>query len=416
MKLVGKVPVEPLDDERLTNIERRIVAGAADAAGRAHAPRGRYLGFAAAAALGLVAGVIGWKLLASPPSAAPVVADATPIEVHTEAQRSLLDIGDATITSDPLTAYVVTRPDGGVLVDLGRGTVELDVKTRAQRPPLVVRAGDTEVIVVGTHFTVDYGDGTGEVDVRVTEGVVQIVRHHEALRVAAGNAYRTPRGVIALADAGPALSTTIAASHHLAGVDQTTGDVALADPGHHGSGDIAIPVGDGPDVLHDRTAKVPDPHVVPQQHPAGAGSGGTPHDTARTTHTTSAATDLRSLIAAQPVEPASDVGEPVASKAIAKYDDIVIHTTGDEASRAFYSKAVLQATKLGRTEDALRTLDLYLRRFAGGKEYTAALWLRVRILCLRDLDDRCRQAAYTYVHQAPGSEAAHLAEKITISE
>jgi hypothetical protein len=30
--LKGRIPVEQLDDERLTNIERRIVAGAADAA------------------------------------------------------------------------------------------------------------------------------------------------------------------------------------------------------------------------------------------------------------------------------------------------------------------------------------------------------------------------------------------------
>jgi len=287
-----------------------------------------------------------------------------------------------------------------------------------------VRAGDTDVIVVGTHFTVDYGDGTGEVDVRVTEGVVKIVRHHQTVRVAAGSAFRTPRGVIALAEAGPALSATIGTAHETAGGDTVAGGtVALADPQTAGSGSITIPLGEGPDVLHDRTTHVPDPHVPPQQHAGsgsgtarpqdGAGSGAKPHGNE---HAGAPATDLKSRIAAQPVEPASDVGEPVAAKAIAKYNDIVVHTTGDEASRAFYSIAVVQATKLGRTEDALRTLDLYLRRFTGGKEYAAALWLRVRILCLRELDDRCRQAAYTYVHQAPDSPAARLAELITISD
>ena len=423
MKLVGRVPVEPLSDERMTNIERSIVAGAATAAarGQVRAPR-HYLGFAVAAMAGVAAGVIGWKLLASAPASAPVVAatSAEPIHVHTDAQRSTLEIGDATIQSDPLTAFVVTRPEGGVLVDLARGKVELQVGKRANRPPLVVRAGDTDVIVVGTHFTVDYGDGTGEVDVRVTEGVVKIVRHHETLRVTAGSAFRTQRGVIALAEAGPALSATIGAAHETASGDTVEGGtVALEDPQTAGSGSIRIPLGDGPDVLHDRTAHVPDPHVPPQQH-AGSGSG-----TARTQdgakphgneHAGAPATDLKSRIAAQPVEPASDVGEPVAAKAIAKYNDIVVHTTGDEASRAFYSIAVVQATKLGRTEDALRTLDLYLRRFTGGKEYAAALWLRVRILCLRDLDDRCRQAAYTYVHQAPNGPASSLAELITISD
>jgi hypothetical protein len=427
MKLVGRVPVEPLNDERMTNIERGIVAGAAEAAARgsARVPR-PYLGFAAAAMVGVAVGVIGWKLLASAPVASPIVAEAAPIEVHTDAQRSTLDLGDATIQSDPLTAFVVTRPEGGVLVDLARGKVELQVGKRGSRPPLVVRAGDTDVIVVGTHFTVDYGDGTGEVDVRVTEGVVKIVRHHEQLRVAAGSAFRTPRGVIRIADAGPALSATIAASHEPAGGGTAAGGtVALADPPPAGSGSIEIPLGDGPDVLHDRTAHVPGPHVPPQQHAGagsgtgtertqdGAGSGATPHGIE---HAGAPATDLKSQIAAQAVEPASDVGEPNAQIAIGKYRDIVAHTTGDEASRAFYSIAVLQAMKLGRTGDALQTLDLYLRRFTGGKEYAAALWLRVRILCLRDLDERCRQAAYSYVHQAPGSDAAHLAELITISE
>ena len=38
MKLVGRIPVEPLDDERLTNIERRIVVGVVgDARGPARA-------------------------------------------------------------------------------------------------------------------------------------------------------------------------------------------------------------------------------------------------------------------------------------------------------------------------------------------------------------------------------------------
>jgi len=434
MKLVGRVPVQPLSEERMTHIERGVVAGAAEAAarGRARAPR-HSLGFAVAAMAGIVVGVLGWRLLASAPVASPVVAEAAPIHVHTDAQRSTLDIGDATIQSDPLTAFVVTRPDGGVLVDLARGKVELQVGKRGSRPPLVVRAGDTDVIVVGTHFTVDYGDGTGEVDVRVTEGVVKVVRHHETLRVAAGSAFRTPRGVIALADAGPALSATIASAHHTdgggavaSGTDTGAGGtVALADPQTAGSGSITTPLGDGPDVLHDRTSHVPDPHVPPQQHP-GAGSG-----TARTQGGARSgaklhglekpgdpAADLKSRIRAQPVEPASDIGEPDPQRARSKYLDIAAHTTGDEASRAFYSMAVIQATKLGRTGDALDTLDRYLRRFPGGKEYTAALWLRVRILCLRELDDRCRQAAYTYLHQAPkgDAKAMDLAGDITHSD
>ena len=46
MKLVGRIPVEPLDDERLTNLERRIVLGATAQPVRASR---RWVGFAAAA-------------------------------------------------------------------------------------------------------------------------------------------------------------------------------------------------------------------------------------------------------------------------------------------------------------------------------------------------------------------------------
>ena len=62
------------------------------------------------------------------------------------------------------------------------------------------------------------------------------------------------------------------------------------------------------------------------------------------------------------------------------------------------------------------TLDAYVRRFPGGKEYRAALWLRVRILCLDKIDDRCRAAAYTYLHEAPDTPAARVAELLTQSE
>jgi hypothetical protein len=44
------------------------------------------------------------------------------------------------------------------------------------------------------------------------------------------------------------------------------------------------------------------------------------------------------------------------------------------------------------------------------------LWLRVRILCLDKFDDRCRAAAYTYLHEAPHDPAAHVAEQLTMAQ
>ena len=85
---------------------------------------------------------------------------------------------------------------------------------------------------------------------------------------------------------------------------------------------------------------------------------------------------------------------------------------GPEASHALYTIAVLLHRPLGQDAEALRTLDMYHRRFAGGREMHAALWLRVRILCGHALDEDCRKAAYTYQHEVPTGPAADVAIRI----
>jgi hypothetical protein len=412
MRLAGRIPVEPLDEDRLTNIERRVVAGAVDAASREQgfrAPR-RHVGRALAAAAAVAAaGIAGWALRGAP-APGPVVAEPTPIQVQTGAERSVLDIGDARIESDPATVFAVTRPSGGVLVAMTRGKLELEVGKRGGRPPLIVRAGDTDVVVIGTRFSVDYGDGHGEVDVRVTEGVVRVVHLRKETRVAAGQAWQTRTGMIASVERGATGAE----------VEEPPGDgSARVRSGDRGP----IALGPVPDVLHDRTAAVPDaPSVIvtspprsaptPPPRPLGAA--------AMRRHPAVAPSDprldLRSAIRAQPVEPALDIGESNAAKAVSRYYDIAAHKSGEEASQAFYSIAVLRHLRLARNTDALEALDAYVRRFPGGKEYRAVLWLRVRILCLDKVDDRCRAAAYTYVHEAPHDPAAHLAELLTMTE
>jgi hypothetical protein len=194
----------------------------------------------------------------------------------------------------------------------------------------------------------------------------------------------------------------------------------------HGGAAIAIAVGEPPGVLHDRKAVVPGaPDVPDARRPAATTppKAAPPHPTKAASSRPRAAVppgdprlDLRSVIRAQRVEPALDLGEPNASSAVAKYYDIAAHRSGEEASQAFYSIAAIQYLRLARNADALQTLDAYVRRFPGGKEYRAALWLRVRILCLDKVDDRCRAAAYTFLHQAPDDPAAHVAEQLTLTE
>ena len=412
MKLAGRIPVEPLDDERLTNIERKIVAGAAEVVARPHreARLSPVLAFAAAAVVVLGAGAIGWKLGTGGGTAAAPVAEAAPIQVHTDEQRSTLDIGDAKIQSDPATAFAITRPAGGVLVTMTRGKVALDVAKRGDRAALVVKAGDTEVVVVGTRFSVDYGDGTGDVEVRVTEGVVRVVRHKQETRVAAGQAWTTRRGLVALADLGPAPERV------------ATGATA-GDPDRRGDDGLEIDTPDAPGVLRDRVAAVPDVRAPQPGASTGRGPGAPsagagepvgrprPLDNPRDPRF-----DLKSLIRSQPVLPALDVGEPDALRAMAEYRQIMTREKGPNEAHAFYSMAVIQALKLGRTGDALVTLAAFKRRAPTSEYYVPALWLDVRIKCLRKIDDDCRQAAELYVRRAPEGASLHVAEKITLSK
>lgn len=423
MKLVGRIAVEPLDEERLTNIERRIVAGAADAAGRAHDLRAQrvHLGRVFAAVAMVAAGFVGWALHGAA-ARGPAVAEPAAIRIETEPARTRLDIGDARIESDPETVFAVTRPAGGVLVAMTRGKVELEVGKRGTRPPLIVRAGDTDVIVVGTHFTVDYGDGHGDVDVRVTEGVVRVVHQQQETRVAAGQAWQTRAGLVAGADR--------AAEHADAAHPQVArlGDAPGGSPpagGSDGPGRSSdaptIALGPAPERLHDHKAAVPDAPGVPATLPTRSAAparppGGEPVRRHVVSRSSDPRVDLRSAIRAQHVEPALALGEPDAATAVARYYDIAAHKSGEEASQAFYSIAVVRHEKLARNADALQTLDAYMRRFPGGKEYRAVLWLRVRILCLDKIDDRCRAAAYTYLHEAPDGPAAHVAELLTLAE
>jgi hypothetical protein len=454
VKLSGRIVVEPLDEERLTNIERRVVSGAVDAAARGlRAPR-RIAGRVVAVAAVVAAGLAGWALHAPPRGA--VVAEPAAIRIETSPGHATLDIGDARIASEPDTVFAVTRPGGGVLVAMTRGKVELAVGARDGRPPLIVRAGETEVIVVGTRFTVDYGDGRGDVDVRVTEGVVRVVHQQQETRVAAGNAWHTRRGLIAgaaggLGDggakrgsddapvgAGPvasheparavgagSLGTGVAAGHAPSQAVDPAVDGAMRTSGGPTGGTVptragvVIATGPAPAVLHDRTAAVPDGRArTPATVRTAPSRPGSVTDAAKrpTARPGDPHVDLRTAIRRQRVEPALDLAEPNATSAVARYYDIAAHQSGDAASQAFYSIAVVRHLRLGQHTEALQTLDAYVRRFPGGKEYRAALWLRVRILCLDKLDDRCRAAAYTFVHEAPDAPAARTAELITLGE
>lgn len=417
MKLAGRIQVEPLEDERWTNIERAVVTRAADAAAKGSVRPRWNLGLVVGAAfvvVVIVAGLIGAKVYG--PSR-HLVAEATPLAIDTTEKSSTIDIGDARILTSPATAVVVTRPAGGVLVTMARGRVELAVDKRGHRAPLVVRAGDTDVVVVGTRFSVDFGDGKHGVEVQVTEGVVKVVRASQETRVAANQSWSTETGLVATQVAVVGADRGAGTGPHATDSAGPTIDGAAA----KGSGDYEIQMGDGPDVaLHDRH-----PTTVPDVK-AGSGSaavavkkpGGTDAPKGQPpTKIDADSADLKTLIKAQPLLPALEIGIKDPQKAADEYVKISATEKGERASQALYSRALVQYLRLGRAAEALSTLDLYFRRFAdftSRKEYAPALWLRVRILCLQKIDDQCRRAAYTYAHQTrDNAEVRHVAERIS---
>src|SRR5262249_16070446 len=142
----------------------------------------------------------------------------------------------------------------GIVVAMRRGKVDVEVAPRGERPPLIVRAGDTDVIVVGTHFAVDYGDGSGEVDVRVYKGAVRVVHQQQETRVAAGQGWTIRTGLVATSDRNR-IAPPSSATHGDGGSTMRAGDTAIA-------------IGPMPDVLHDRKAAVPDAPAVSTAPPA----------------------------------------------------------------------------------------------------------------------------------------------------
>ena len=380
MTLRDRIPVEQLDDERLTNIERRRVIGVSELATKP-ARRGLpSLWFRGAGVVAIAAAaVIGWKLHTVPAAEPPPVAAAQHFAV-TDGSKISLD--GATLGGT--ASYDVTREPQRVVIEMQRGQLDLAVVHDPHRT-LVIRAADTEIEDVGTRFRVDF-DGASGVQVRVTEGEVKVTRHAQVVRVAAGNGWTTERGLLALTELDPVV-------------------VASAAPLPAA---VPMPVPVAP--MRPHVPEVPVAHAQPRHVEATP----VPH---RETVAAPADpfVDLRTAIRAIPLERAPNIdGRTDAATEIAKLKKLAYSTTvGPEASQALYQIAVLLYRPLGQDAEALRTLDWYFRRFAGGKEMHAAMWLRVRIACDHVLDEACRRAAYSYQHDIPSGPASEVAVRIT---
>jgi hypothetical protein len=378
MSLRERIPVEQLDDERLTNIERKLVVRVSEMKpARARRPLA-WVGAVCAVAAALV---IGWKLHA-PEAVVPAREVAQTFAIETHGDRQAIELGDATVASAPATRVDVARTSRETIITMTRGALELSVTHRPDRR-FVIRAGDTEIEDVGTVFSVAY-DGRSHVDVRVTAGEVSVTRQRRSERVTAGHAWSTEGGLVAIVEPPPPVAPP-----------QRPVVVAGLERAH-------TPVAPRP--VHPRVIADAEPRPVLGERVARHAAPVDPY------------VDLQQAIRRQPLELAPNIdGKTDAAARIAQLKKLAYAPppAGAEASQALYEIAVLLHRPLGQDAEALRTLDMYRRRFAGGREMRAVLWLLVRIHCSKAIDDSCRKAAYTYQHEVTSGPATDLAIRIT---
>ncbi|HEY5949499.1 MAG TPA: FecR family protein [Kofleriaceae bacterium] len=375
MKLVGKVPVEPLDDERLTNIERNLVVRVSEMSQQhVRAPR-RLLAFAGMAAALAVAVFVGWKLHRDPTLPA---AKAEQFAM----KAGSLDLGDAQITG---ADFDVTRTAARTDIVMKPGKLELHVEHRADRL-FVVRAGDVVIEDVGTRFSVAY-DGK-DVDVRVTEGEVKVKRGGKELRVTAGNAWTIEIGPITIAE----LTTRQSA---------IASNVVAADP-----------------PLPNPT----NPTVVAQSGSGGSGGSG---QGSAAKPSKSPSSNAKKALENFPVEPLVQASSKDPQAAIIEYlEQSKTMPEGEDKAELIQSIAVMQLREKNNSA-ALHTIKGLLDR-QGGPAYQSALWLDMRVKCLtsydrdanrdgkpdRSFDDDCRRSSERYLVKFPSGAAAGVAQEV----
>ena len=371
MKLVGKVPVEPLEEERLTNIERSLVVRVSEMSQRPLRAPGRMLAFAGVALAVVAAGVVGYKLRT--PAAAPPAIHETLALSH-----QALDLGDAQIASSANAVATIERGGGRVVVTMKIGKLDLHVDHKPGRL-FVVRAGDVEIEDVGTRFSVAY-DGH-DVDVRVTEGAVKVRSKGKEEQIRASEAWTLELG-----------KTTIVA------LDQHAGRAIVAAATEPQAGSAVV------------TPSTPTPALpVPaaptdSEHPRGGSAE---------SHPRGGKADTPKALEKRPIR---EIEIPeVTDKTVGGYVAYASRQTDEmQKAAALYDAAVLQY-RAKNDDGALDLLRGLLRADRSektiGEAYPLALWLQVRIRC-KTFDDKCSQAAELYLHKFPSGPEAGIAQDV----
>jgi hypothetical protein len=403
-RLRDKIPVPPLDDERLARIERGVLAGADLTALRR--PRRSWwtalnLATAAVAVAAAVLAIVVSRR--GPATEKSVVAQpALPTQIVTgPGEGAKLVLGDAVVMVGEDTALSVAREaDGTTNVNLDRGTVDCEVEPIPNRPPFLVHADDVDVTVVGTAFSVERLES---VRVEVTRGVVRVEQGGKSTNVVAGHQWSAGEVVAVVA-------TTIEQP-----TDQPGTAVATADAPAPGSvaatPDVRFAPGKTPNSdnlaarqSHSPTVAKPDAGVAatPSARAKLLARAPLPRGRAPSGATKSGESlaDIMALEADSPRDAAR------------RYGAIAATEKGNLASFALYSQAYVELMKLSDTRAALATARLYERRFPRGREAESLLWLRIRATCKAGKLATCRSAAHSYIRRYADGDNVDIARQI----
>lgn len=203
---VDRINIEaPATDARRDRVEHGVfsrlsgirAADRAEAiAPRAHRPRPRIAIWLPVAA-GLAAAAIVVVMLVGREQRPVEIAGPSLVETPVGGS-SKFTVGDAVVQAGSDTSVSVSTSDAGVVLVLGRGTIDCDVEPRHGREPFRVQAGDVDVEVIGTRFVVTRVGSGARVD--VTRGKVRVRSAGSERFLTAGQSWTPP---LITADASP---------------------------------------------------------------------------------------------------------------------------------------------------------------------------------------------------------------------
>jgi hypothetical protein len=385
--LRDRVPVEPLAPEVLDRIERRALYAYEGAetgpAARPWAAAMRWLVPAVAVAGVALAIALNLRGADSAQPRAVVVDHGQTVELRRSGGLSVYEIDGAIIRLAEDTDALVRRDHGGLTVELELGRVDCEVEPRPARSPFRVRAGQVEVVVVGTAFGVER-DADGAVRVEVTRGVVRVNDGTADRELVAGQRWRGGRTETAAIPPTP----------------------ANAPPA--GEGDRDPVIGLAPDPAPATTGRSPTP--------PGPSAGRTPapaeaDDAITLPRPSSPAAAFAGMSDAE-LEDIMAIEARDPREAVRRYRAYSLAHDGTPAARALYSETYVRYYRLGDRGGALRAMQLYERRFPTDARSESALWLRVTLLCDGELERACRAAAHTYLRRFPSGGWAEAARTV----